>query len=336
MAKAVGVDANIVAMLDDFLLVVPRKSTDTDISALKNGERNGKKFDKLLAQLNLPKAPNKDQNAAFSTIWCGKVYFSKKRLIGIPKPKWAALRKWVDTTFPLEQADGPPLIEAGALQSALGKFCHAMITWPAGRPCLYHLWRLLFTASFSNKDRAKLSMPHQTLELTPDCIGAITRWKQRLAEAAPLRRIIPCNLKVPATWVTILRYTSTLPQQKFNNFIATPSVSWWVEEPRSTPRKDSLIVSWMSLLLEALQVLDPSEGEPELIIVRTNIKLLAKTIESDCYVRSIEGARIASQVQDVLRYPKTPSGRQIPIELQVVLLNMEEDRLSGCIKAILN
>ena len=179
-------------------------------------------------------------------------------------------------------------------------------------------------------------MPHQTLELTQDCIGAITRWKQRLAEAAPLRRIIPCNLKVPSTWVTILRYTPTSPQQNFNNFVATPSVSWRVEEPRSTPRKDSLIVSWMSLLLEALQILDLSEGEPELVVVRTNIKLLAKIIESDCYVRSLEGTRIASQVQDVLRYPKIPSGEQIPIELKAVLLNMEEDRLSGCIKALLN
>ena len=93
MAKVVGVDVNIVAVLDDFLLVVPRKSTDTDVTALKDGERNGKKFDKLLDKLNLPKAPNKDQDAAFSTIWCGNIYFSKKRLIGIPKPKWAALRK---------------------------------------------------------------------------------------------------------------------------------------------------------------------------------------------------------------------------------------------------
>ena len=179
-------------------------------------------------------------------------------------------------------------------------------------------------------------MPHQTLQLTQDCIGAITRWKQRLAEPAPLRRVIPCNQKVPSTWVTILRYTPTLTSQNFNNFIATPSVCWRVEEHKPTRRKDSLIVSWMSLLLEALQTIDLSEGEPELVVVRTNIRLLVQAIESDCYVRSIEGARIASQVQDALRPPKIPSEEQIPIELKAVLLNMKEDRLSGCIKALLN
>ena len=88
--------------------------------------------------------------------------------------------------------------------------------------------------------------------------------------------------------------------------------------------------------MEALQILDLSEGDQDLVVVGTNIKLLLKIIESDCYVRSLEGARIASQVQDVLRYPQIPSGEQIPIELKAVLLNMEEDRLSGCTKALLN
>ena len=127
MAKVVGVEANIVAMLDDFLLVTPRKSTDTDDTAIKKGERAGKKFDKLLAQLNLPKAPNKDQCAAFSTVWCGVEYFSKKRLIGIPETKWTALRRWVDTNLSWESFKEAPVIEAGILQSALGKLCHAML-----------------------------------------------------------------------------------------------------------------------------------------------------------------------------------------------------------------
>ena len=107
-------------------------------------------------------------------------------------------------------------------------------------------------------------------------------------------------------------------------------------EHRSTARKGPLIVSWLSLLLEALQILDLSENEHEVIIVRTNIKLLANTTNADRYVRSSEGARIASEVQDTLRSSTIPTGEQIPIELQAILLSMKEDRLSGCIAAILN
>ena len=79
MAGVVGGRANIVAMLDDFLLVVPREKADTDEVSIRKGQQAGCEFDNLLARLNLPKASAKDQPAAFSTIWCGVEFFSKKR-----------------------------------------------------------------------------------------------------------------------------------------------------------------------------------------------------------------------------------------------------------------
>ena len=73
------------AMLDDFLLVVPRLDTDSDNEIIQRGEKVGRDFDKLLARLHLPKAPAKDQEAAFTTVWCGVEFFSKKRLVGVPE-----------------------------------------------------------------------------------------------------------------------------------------------------------------------------------------------------------------------------------------------------------
>ena len=67
IAKAVGINAKCVAMLDDFLFVVPRKPGDTDERALIEREKVGRRFDELVESLNLPKAPEKDQQSAFTT-----------------------------------------------------------------------------------------------------------------------------------------------------------------------------------------------------------------------------------------------------------------------------
>ena len=105
-------------MLDDFLLVIPGQCKQTDLDALHQGEEEGRKFDQLLAQLNLPKAPEKDQVAAFSTVWCGVEYFSKTRLVGIPKTKWEVLRSWLDTNIRLSHDTQAPRRAAGTLQTA--------------------------------------------------------------------------------------------------------------------------------------------------------------------------------------------------------------------------
>ena len=66
-AKVADVQADLLPMLDDFLIVVPRRIGETREQILKRGEMEGAKFD-LLEDLNLPKAPEKDQHQAFTTI----------------------------------------------------------------------------------------------------------------------------------------------------------------------------------------------------------------------------------------------------------------------------
>ena len=336
MAEVAGVKASIVAMLDDFLLVVPREETDTDKVSIRKGQQAGCEFDKLLARLNLPKAPAKDQQAAFSTIWCGVEFFSKKRLLGIPEKKWGALRKWVEEEIPLDSQKGLTFLEAGTLRTALGKFCHAMLIWPAGRPCLYNLWRLLFTASFYDRARTRLSVPRQRLELTLECTEALTRWKQRLQGPAPLRRIVPCNQMVPTKWLILFRYTATSQPLEHRIFIATPLCCWSVAESKARDQKDIPLTCWVSLLLEALQLLDLSNGETEMVLARTNIRKLASTIKADCYVRSRKGARIASEIHDILSRSQTSKGELIPVELRAVLLTLDEDKLSDCVATLMS
>ena len=248
MAKVVDVKAKIVAMLDDFLLVVPKLSAETDADTLRRGKQAGVDFDKLLKRLNLPKAPTKDQGAAFSTVWCGIEFFSKTRLVGIPEAKWTALHKWMQEKVQLVTREDPPTIEAGTLRSLLGKFCHAMLVWPAGRPCLYVLWRLLFrSALFHDRERLKLRFPRQKIKLTAECIGSLLIWKKRLCSAAPRRRIIPCSIIVPSTWVLLLRYAIPLRPTECQVLIATPSTCWsppkscWTKETRSH-HKDTMVI----------------------------------------------------------------------------------------------
>ena len=76
-----------VPMLDDFLIVVPRKEGDSDEIIISRGEQVGQKFDALIDDLNLPKAPEKDQQAAFTTIWYGLLFDSKNQIYGIPEKK---------------------------------------------------------------------------------------------------------------------------------------------------------------------------------------------------------------------------------------------------------
>ena len=86
-AKAAKVEADLVPMLDDFLIVIPRNGEETKDQALERGETQGALFDNLLKDLNLPKAPEKDQPAAFTTIWYGLKYNSEHQWYGIPEKK---------------------------------------------------------------------------------------------------------------------------------------------------------------------------------------------------------------------------------------------------------
>ena len=65
------VGAKLVAMLDDFLAVVPRKPSDSDEQLLKWAESCTVRFDDLLHKPGLPKAAEKDQDPGFSVVWFG-------------------------------------------------------------------------------------------------------------------------------------------------------------------------------------------------------------------------------------------------------------------------
>ena len=55
-------------MLDDFLFVVPREKEESDEMSIERGHKEAAKFDKLLADLKLPRATEKDQNPSFKAI----------------------------------------------------------------------------------------------------------------------------------------------------------------------------------------------------------------------------------------------------------------------------
>ena len=86
-AKAAKVEAVLLPMLDDFLIVVPRNREETSNQALERGKAQGALFDNLLEDLNLPKAPEKDQPPAFTTIWYGLKYNSEQQWYGVPEKK---------------------------------------------------------------------------------------------------------------------------------------------------------------------------------------------------------------------------------------------------------
>ena len=56
-----GVQALTVAMLDDFLLAVPRIEGDEDSHTLTRGQSEGARSDELLRKLNVPPAIEKTQ-----------------------------------------------------------------------------------------------------------------------------------------------------------------------------------------------------------------------------------------------------------------------------------
>lgn len=139
VARVAGMKALTVAMLDDFLLVCPRQPKDSDQDALNRGRPEGEFFDKVLRELILPKAVSKGQPTAFTTNWCGVQFFSKEAIFGIPKKKWDKFTKFFRESILNLKGGLAESFTADLLRTALGKFCHFMRIWPAGRPCLYPL-----------------------------------------------------------------------------------------------------------------------------------------------------------------------------------------------------
>lgn len=143
-----GVQALTVAMLDDFLLVVPRKEGDEDSYTLTRGQSEGARFDELVRKFNVPPAIEKTQPAAFSTVWCGVHFCSKLKKFRIPTKKWVKMAGFfgehlIDNCGKLRTS-----IKARTLLRAVGKFSHAMLVWPEERPCLYFPWKILRKALY--------------------------------------------------------------------------------------------------------------------------------------------------------------------------------------------
>ena len=74
-------------MLDDFLGVLLRQAGDSDQIIINRAKADVARFDSFLGKLSLPKAPEKDQDPALTTIWFGIEYFSKEQTFGIPRKK---------------------------------------------------------------------------------------------------------------------------------------------------------------------------------------------------------------------------------------------------------
>ena len=62
-----------VVILDDFLMVVPRRARDSDETVLQQARTEANTFDALLDKLGLPKVKEKDQEPALTTTWFGFV-----------------------------------------------------------------------------------------------------------------------------------------------------------------------------------------------------------------------------------------------------------------------
>ena len=67
-------------------------------------------------------------------------------------------------------------VDAADLCSGLGKFHHATLVWTEGRPPLYFLWRLFYTASFSSRVPGKLQPYRQWLKVPAEARRAIRFW----------------------------------------------------------------------------------------------------------------------------------------------------------------
>ena len=118
-----SVGANMVAMLDDFLVVVPRKPFETDDQLLMPTEACTTRFDDLLQKLGLPKAAEKDP-----VVWFGIRFCTKSGIYGMPAEKWMNLRLYVESKLMSKAGEVGVTVDASSLLTVLGKFHHATLT----------------------------------------------------------------------------------------------------------------------------------------------------------------------------------------------------------------
>ena len=183
-------------------------------------------------------------------------------------------------------------ITAGTLRTMLGKICHMTRVWASGRPSLYPLWRLLFTAKFVERDKLTLVDKQKNLVFNGDCTFAVTLWLMKISrEGTPMRRILPCNRRMKAAWVTLLLFTCLTDKRRDGVFVGTLEVSWCADKWDHENNKKDLPICWLSHLLEAVGLVmeDSSAAGIDVILVRKNIRKMKTVLETNLYLRSTEG-----------------------------------------------
>ena len=259
-------------------------------------------------------------------------------MISLPE-KWIKFKNFLHTNLVDETGEVRGSITAGTLRTMLGKMCHMKRVWAGGRPSLYPLWRLLFTAKFIERDKLNLVDKQENLNFNGDCTFAVTLWLTKVSrEGTPMRRIPPCNRKMQATWVTLLRFTCLDDKRRHGVFVGTPEVSWCVDEWDHENNKKNLPVCWLSLLLEAVSLVmedSPATGI-DVILVRTNIRKMKTTLKANLYLRSTEGMEIACNIHDKLTHTsESPKGKDTkdacPTEIRGVLIDLDEIAVTKCI-----
>ena len=301
------VQSALLPMLDDYLGVLPRKEGETDQEILTRAREDTVRFDSLLRKLGLPKAQEKDQEPAFTTIWFGIEYFSKESTIGLPQKKWLKLRLFIADKFMTKERTVKSQIDAADLLTGLGKFHHMTGVWTAGRPSLYVLWVLLSTACFSCRKKLKLSPKKQLLQVSASAATAIAFWWGAVSQDEPPKRhILPCSRDFNCVTLDIC-IIKEFPKTDRPLWVQVPS-AWWrrpmavmgeIGKPTKGETPQAICI-FMETLQEGVDVMDIPDSA-KAIIVRTNITILAESIDKNLYVKSQPAARIAQLIHERLQ-----------------------------------
>lgn len=250
-------------------------------------------------------------------------YNSKSGSYGIPIRKWIDLKAFVAENFIQENTNiVRKQIDASHLLSALGKFHHFTQVWIAGRPSLYPLWRLFYTAEFRGPDLV-LHPKTQKLSVDVDAKEALGFWWSALRMLrSPQRRMLKCSGYIQQL-LGIFKFKND-PRREEYLWLEVPSGAWKRPDklpPSRHPKQTtSAMKGWLEALQEALEVMDlPSDTEA--VVVRTNIYKLAEAIRNDLYVKDISAMTTANEIHALLaRLPKTRKDSGCPLELRVVLV----------------
>ena len=149
-------------------------------------------------------------------------------------------------------------------------------------------------------------------------------WKKVQNNTPPIRRMIPCNTRVPVTWIALFRFCQE--KQLYRVLVATDQCRWETDEPTDQENSSDLLSIWLREVQAAVQIILETEDldKVELILVRTNIRKLKKALDKDLYSRSSDCEEIATSIHKLLISEKMKE--RPPPELRGVLLGGQHRR----------